>query len=236
MRYDSVVQAIFVSRPNRFIARVLLDGQEQTVHVKNTGRCRELLVPGCTVWLSRASNPQRKTAFDLVAAEKNLPDGFVLLVNLDSQIPNDVAAEWLPRSGLFSPDAVFRREVTFGGSRFDFFVEDGNRKAFLEVKGCTLERDGICSFPDAPTVRGARHVKELTQVLEKGYEAFVLFIVQMKGMRYLIPNDVTDPQFGQNLRAAAEAGVRVLAVECEVSPDAITACRTLPIHLELEQK
>ena len=236
MRYDSVVQAIFVSRPNRFIARVLLDGQEQTVHVKNTGRCRELLVPGCTVWLSRASNPQRKTAFDLVAAEKNLPDGFVLLVNLDSQIPNDVAAEWLPRSGLFSPDAVFRREVTFGGSRFDFFVEDGNRKAFLEVKGCTLERDGICSFPDAPTVRGARHVKELTQVLEKGYEAFVLFIVQMKGMRYLIPNDVTDPQFGQNLRAAAEAGVRVLAVECEVSPDAITACRTLPVHLELEQK
>ena len=236
MRYDSVVQAIFVSRPNRFIARVLLDGQEQTVHVKNTGRCRELLVPGCTVWLSRASNPQRKTAFDLVAVEKNLPDGFVLLVNLDSQIPNDVAAEWLPRSGLFSPDAVFRREVTFGGSRFDFFVEDGNRKAFLEVKGCTLERDGICSFPDAPTVRGARHVKELTQVLEKGYEAFVLFIVQMKGMRYLIPNDVTDPQFGQNLRAAAEAGVRVLAVECEVSPDAITACRTLPVHLELEQK
>ena len=236
MRYDSVVQAIFVSRPNRFIARVLLDGQEQTVHVKNTGRCRELLVPGCTVWLSRASNPQRKTAFDLVAAEKNLPDGFVLLVNLDSQIPNDVAAEWLPRSGLFSPDAVFRREVTFGGSRFDFFVEDGNRKAFLEVKGCTLERDGICSFPDAPTVRGARHVKELTQVLEKGYEAFVLFIVQMKGMRYLIPNDVTDPQFGQYLRAAAEAGVRVLAVECEVSPDAITACRTLPVHLELEQK
>ena len=236
MRYDSVVQAIFVSRPNRFIARVLLDGQEQTVHIKNTGRCRELLVPGCTVWLSRASNPQRKTAFDLVAAEKNLPDGFVLLVNLDSQIPNDVAAEWLPRSGLFSPDAVFRREVTFGGSRFDFFVEDGNRKAFLEVKGCTLERDGICSFPDAPTVRGARHVKELTQVLEKGYEAFVLFIVQMKGMRYLIPNDVTDPQFGQYLRAAAEAGVRVLAVECEVSPDAITACRTLPVHLELEQK
>ncbi len=236
MRYDSVVPAVFVSRPNRFIARVLLDGQEQTVHVKNTGRCRELLVPGCTVWLSRASNPQRKTAFDLVAAEKNLPDGFVLLVNLDSQIPNDVAAEWLPRSGLFSPDAVFRREVTFGGSRFDFYVEDGNRRAFLEVKGCTLERDGICSFPDAPTVRGARHVKELTQVLNQGYEAFVLFIVQMKGMRYLIPNDATDPQFGQNLRAAAEAGVRVLAVECEVSADTITACRPLPVHLELEQK
>ena len=234
MRYDSVIPAVFVSRPNRFIARVLLDGQEQTVHVKNTGRCRELLVPGCTVWLSRASNPQRKTAFDLVAAEKVRADGSVLLVNLDSQIPNDIAAEWLPRSGLFSPDAVFRREVAHGGSRFDFYIGDGDRKAFLEVKGCTLERDGVCSFPDAPTARGARHVKELAQVLQEGYEAFVLFVIQMDGMRYLVPNDATDPQFGRNLRDAAEAGVRVLAVECEVSPDAITACRVLPVHLELE--
>lgn len=232
MEYAHVEPAVFLRRPNRFLAQVRTDRGEETVHVKNTGRCRELLVPGCAVWLSRSDNPARKTRYDLIAAEKTLPDGSRMTVNIDSQIPNDLAEEWLPRSGLFSPDAVYRREYTHGSSRFDFYIEDGDRKAFLEVKGCTLEQDGVCRFPDAPTVRGARHVRELIRAKAEGFDAYVLFVVQMAGMRYLVPNDATDPDFGSALRAAGDAGVRVLAVECDVLPDRITACRPLPVILK----
>ncbi|MBQ8995724.1 MAG: DNA/RNA nuclease SfsA [Oscillospiraceae bacterium] len=232
MTYSNITPAIFLSRPNRFIAKVSVGGKEETVHVKNTGRCRELLVPGCTVYLCRSDNPARKTAYDLIAVEKIRSGQEPLLINMDSQIPNDVAQEWLPLSGLFSQNARYHREHTHGNSRFDFYVEDGERKAFVEVKGCTLEQDGICSFPDAPTERGVKHIRELAAALEEGFECYVLFIVQMKGMRYLVPNDATHPEFGQALREAAKAGVKVLAAECEIHPDSISACGKIPVHLE----
>lgn len=219
MRYNHVIEGTFLSRPNRFIAHVEVDGKKETVHVKNTGRCRELLLPGCTVYLAVSDNPARKTKYDLIAVEKHRPDGTVWRINMDSQAPNEAAAEWLPHSGLFSDAAVIRREVTHKGSRFDFYIEDGDRKAFLEVKGCTLEHDGIAKFPDAPTERGVKHLRELTACPEEGYEAYVLIVIQMKGVRVFSPNDVTDPAFGGAMRQAASSGVRVLAVDCLVGSD-----------------
>ena len=182
MRYSHVIQGTFISRPNRFIAYVEVGGVTETVHVKNTGRCRELLVPGCTVYLAVSDNPARKTKYDLIAVEKCRPDGSVWRINMDSQAPNEAAAEWLGRCGLFSSRAVIRREVTHKGSRFDFYIEDGDRRAFLEVKGCTLEHDGIAQFPDAPTTRGVKHLRELTDCMRDGYEAYVLIVIQMKGV------------------------------------------------------
>ena len=219
MRYNHVIEGTFLSRPNRFIAHVMVDGKKETVHVKNTGRCRELLLPGCTVYLAVSDNPARKTKYDLIAVEKHRPDGTVWRINMDSQAPNEAAAEWLPHSGLFSDAAVIRREVTHKGSRFDFYIEDGDRKAFLEVKGCTLEHDGIAKFPDAPTERGVKHLRELTACQEEGYEAYVLIVIQMKGVRVFSPNDLTDPAFGGAMRQAASSGVRVLAVDCLVGSD-----------------
>ena len=165
MKYKNIVEGVFVSRPNRFIANVVVDGVEQIVHVKNTGRCRELLVEGAKVYLSVSDNLARKTKYDLVAVEKVTSRG-VLLINMDSQIPNGVVSEWLPQSGMFSDNAVYRREYTYGKSRFDIYVEDGCRKAFVEVKGVTLENDGIVSFPDAPTERGVKHLNELITALD----------------------------------------------------------------------
>ena len=234
MIYPNIHKGTFLSRSNRFIAEVLIEGKAETVHVKNTGRCRELLVPGSTVYLCMSENPSRKTRFDLIAVEKQTEKG-ILLVNIDSQIPNDVAAQWLPSSGLFSPGAVYSREYTYGNSRFDIQVTDRGKESFIEVKGCTLENDGICRFPDAPTERGVKHIRELAEAVRAGHEAYLLFIVQMKGMRYLIPNDETHPEFGAALREAASAGVHVLAVECDVTRDSISACRQIPVSLELEQ-
>ena len=231
MRYPNIRKAVFLSRQNRFIAHVLIDSSEEIVHVKNTGRCKELLVHGCTVYLCHSDNCSRKTRYDLVAVEKKTEKG-TLLVNIDSQIPNDVAAEWLPSSGLFSKNAVYYREYTFGNSRFDFYVEDNGRKAFIEIKGCTLENDGICQFPDAPTERGVKHIKELITAINEGYDAYILFIVQMNGMKYLVPNDETHPEFGLALRQASSSGVQVLAVECDVSEDCISACRQIPVSLQ----
>ena len=219
MRYNHVIEGTFLSRPNRFIAHVMVDGKKETVHVKNTGRCRELLLPGCTVYLAVSDNPARKTKYDLIAVEKHRPDGTVWRINMDSQAPNEAAAEWLPHSGLFSDAAMIRREVTHKGSRFDFYIEDGDRKAFLEVKGCTLEHDGIAKFPDAPTERGVKHLRELTAGPEEGYEAYVLIVIQMKGVSVFSPNDVTDPAFAEAMRQAASSGVRVLAVDCLVGSD-----------------
>lgn len=231
MRYGRVVPGTFLDRPNRFIAHVQLDGQTETVHVKNTGRCRELLVPGCRVYLSVSDNPARKTKYDLIAVEKHRPDGTVWHINMDSQAPNDAAAEWLPRSGLFSDSAVIRREVTHKGSRFDFYIEDGDKKAFLEVKGCTLEDDGRAMFPDAPTERGVKHLRELTACVGEGYEAYVLIVIQMKGVTFFSPNDKTDPAFGEAMRQAASGGVRVLAMDCRIEPDGMVIDAPVAVDL-----
>ena len=226
MRYDKVVPGIFRERPNRFVAHVEIGGRREICHVKNTGRCRELLIPGATVWCQRCFNPARKTKFDLIAVQKG-----ARLINMDSTLPNAVAAEWLPVSGLFSPSAKIRREVTFGGSRFDLYVEDGERRAFMEVKGVTLEREGVAMFPDAPTERGVKHLRELCEAVKQGYEGYLLFVVQMKGIREVRPNDETHALFGKALREAVDAGVKVLAVDCLVWPNEVRIDRPLLVIL-----
>ena len=234
MNYQRITKGTFLRRPNRFIAHVEIEGREEVVHVKNTGRCRELLVPGCRVYLSVSDNPARKTKYDLVAVEKMLADGAALLINMDSQIVNDVAGEWLPKSGLFSDQAVIRREVTYGKSRFDFYIEDGDRRAFLEVKGCTLEQDGHALFPDAPTERGVKHIGELIECQETGYEAYILFVIVMKGVTTFSPNDAMHRAFGEALRRAEAAGVRILAMDCRVEPDSVVIDMPVRVCLALD--
>lgn len=231
MKYKEIIKGSFLSRPNRFIAKVLIDGKEETVHVKNTGRCKELLIPGVTVYLYVSDNPLRKTKYDLIAVEKKRDGKAPLLVNMDSQVPNTVAHEWLRNCGLFSENAVFRREVTYGKSRFDFYIEDGERKAFLEVKGVTLENDGVASFPDAPTERGVKHINELCGCVQNGYEGYVLFVIQMKEISVMTPNDITHKAFGDALRAAEKLGVKILAVDCVVTPDSITGDKPVEVIL-----
>lgn len=211
---------MFLERPNRFIAKVLIDNTEETVHVKNTGRCKELLIEGAKVYLSVSDNDKRKTKYDLIAVEKITENG-VILVNMDSQIPNDVVGEWLPDSKLFSRTAIFKREVKFGNSRFDFYVEDGERKVFIEVKGVTLENNGVASFPDAPTQRGVKHIKELISCLENGFEAYIIFVVQMKGVKCFEPNEGNHKEFADVLNCAKKQGVNVLVYDCIVTPDSI---------------
>lgn len=226
MKYSKVIDGRFIERPNRFIALVDIKGSTEPVHVKNTGRCRELLVPGCTVYLSVADNPDRKTKYDLIAVQKGS-----MLINMDSQIPNDVAEEWLRSGALFSENALIRREVTYGKSRFDFYIEDGTRKAFLEVKDCTLEKDGVALFPDAPTERGIKHLNELRACLNAGYEAYVLIVIQMKGCKRFMPNDETHKAFGEAMRATADAGVNIIAMDCEVEPDSISISERIPVEI-----
>ncbi|MBD5084553.1 MAG: DNA/RNA nuclease SfsA [Clostridiales bacterium] len=251
MTYQDIHPARFIARPNRFIARVELDGREETVHVKNTGRCKELLLPGCTVYLEGSANPQRKTKFDLVAVEKLRPDGPPLLINMDAQAPNRVFGEWMAAGlgaelGLPKP-SLLRPETTWGNSRFDFYWEfspelpenktyvsretPAPRRGFIEVKGCTLEEDGLALFPDAPTERGVKHLRELIACHKAGYEAAVCVVIQMEGMTAFSPNDRTHPEFGAALREAAQAGVKVLAVECAVTPDSLTMTRPVPVRL-----
>lgn len=226
MQYDHITRGRFVDRPNRFIAHVELDGAVQTVHVKNTGRCRELLVPGARVYLEGNSDPKRKTAWDLVAVEKS-----GRLINMDAQAPNRVFDRWV-RSGGFLPGVTLvRPEVRFGQSRFDFYVEADGGRHFIEVKGVTLEQDGVARFPDAPTQRGVKHLEELIRAREQGYESWVCFVIQMTPVRWLEPNDATHPAFGDALRRAAAAGVHVLAVDCAVTPDSLTIQRPVPVRL-----
>lgn len=232
MNYSQILEGTFLSRPNRFIAHVEIAGRDEVVHVKNTGRCKELLVPGAKVYLSASDNPERKTRYDLIAVEKKRPDGSSLLVNMDSQIPNDVAEEWLRKRNLFSSSALVRREVFYGDSRFDLYVEDGERKAFMEVKGCTLENDGVCAFPDAPTERGLKHVQELVKAKKEGYEAYILFVIQMEGMKVFTPNYKTHRAFGEALENAQREGVEVLAWECSVTPTSIEMVRPIPVEFE----
>ena len=226
MKYSKVICGKFIERPNRFIAVVDIDGKRETVHVKNTGRCRELLLPGCTVYLAVSDNTNRKTRCDLIAVDKS-----GTLINMDSQAPNEVAEEWLRDGGLFSKSAVIRREVTYGKSRFDFYIEDCGRKIYLEVKGCTLEKDGVAMFPDAPTERGVKHINELVECKKEGYEAYLLIVVQMSGCRKFVPNDETHKAFGDALRAAEAAGVNVIAVDCEIHPDSVRICNSIPVEL-----
>ena len=212
MQYENMVPGIFLARPNRFIAHVEIDGKEEIVHVKNTGRCRELLLPGATVYLEESSNPNRKTKFDLIFVQKGNR-----IINMDSQAPNAAVKEWLLEGGLGRIENL-KGEYTHGDSRFDFsFMKDGKR-CFLEVKGVTLENDGICAFPDAPTERGVKHLHGLTKLAQEGYGAYVLFVIQMADVKYLHPNDATDPAFGTALRTAAAQGVNVLAMCCGVEP------------------
>ena len=226
MQYERMEEATFKSRPNRFIAHVVTGRGEEVCHVKNTGRCRELLVPDARIWVQRSNNPNRKTAIDLIAVEKA---GQV--VNMDSQIPNKVAEEWIRAGHLFSEQVQIRPETRFGNSRFDLYLEEGDRKMFLEVKGVTLEEDGVARFPDAPTERGVKHMEELISCKEAGYEAGILFVIQMKGIHYLEPNDRTHPEFGEALRRARDAGVEILAVDCLVTPDSIWADKEIEVRL-----
>lgn len=234
MRYKNITEAIFISRPNRFIAVVEIGGEWVTVHVKNTGRCRELLTEGGRVFLERSENPARKTPYDLVAVIKRTESG-EMFINMDSSAPNEAVAEWLPVSGIFSPQAVFRREVTHKNSRFDFYAEDGDRRAFIEVKGVTLEDRGVAYFPDAPTERGVKHLCELTECIAEGYEAYVIFVMQMKGIDKFRPNDAMHPQFGEALRAAADKGVNIIAVDCTVSCDEMKIDSLVETELDIKE-
>ena len=234
MKYDHIVPARFLSRPNRFIALVQIAGDQAVCHVKNTGRCRELLVPDAAVWLQDfgEDHPGRKTRYDLIAVEKARPGQPPLLINLDSQAPNKVFAEWAYGGGLGRDLTVLRAETTYRSSRFDFYYETASgKKGFVEVKGVTLEENGIASFPDAPTLRGVKHLDELAAAASKGYSAHVCFVLQMKGMEILCPNDRTHPAFGDALRHAVSARVEVFALECTVSPDSLEATGKVPVSL-----
>lgn len=227
MNYSKVVPGKFLDRPNRFVAHVEIGGTVETVHVKNTGRCRELLVSGARVYCQHLEHPGRKTKYDLIAVEKN-----GRLINMDSQAPNAAAGEWL-RGGSLGEVQNLRAETVHGDSRFDFSFTLGGRQCFLEVKGVTLEQDGVCAFPDAPTIRGSKHLRGLADAAREGYGAYVLFVIQMENVRFLRPNDGTDPDFAAGLRQAAEAGVEVLAYSCAVTPDSMTI--TLPVPVKLEK-
>ena len=225
MRYERIAAGTFLARPNRFIAHVELDGRIETVHVKNTGRCRELLTPGARVYLAEGTNPARKTRYDLVAVEKG-----ARLVNMDSQAPNAAALEWLRAGALFPAGTEIRPEFTYGDSRFDIAAFTPEL-ALLEVKGVTLERDGIVLFPDAPTVRGAKHLRHLGAYAAAGGQAYILFVVQMEGVAYFAPNEETDPAFAAALRDASAAGAHILAYDCRVTPDSMTVNRPVEIRL-----
>ena len=226
MKYENTQRAVFVSRPNRFIAHVLIDGVPAVCHVKNTGRCKELLVPGAEVIIQRAANPQRKTAYDLIAVYKG-----GRLINMDAAAPNTVCREWLAAGGLGFVPELIKPEATHGDSRFDFYIEHGGRGAFIEVKGVTLEEDGVVRFPDAPTLRGVKHLHGLIRCLSEGYDAYAVFIIQMRGVRHFEPNRVTHPDFAQALREARDAGVRLIALDCDVTEDSLSVREPVEIWI-----
>lgn len=231
MKYQHIVQAEFVERPNRFVAYVNLDGRREKVHVKNTGRCKELLLPGAKVYLEKSSNPARTTAYDLIAVEKGNR-----LVNMDSQAPNKVVEEWLYTKSLFPDLVLVRPETTYGKSRFDFYVETQSEKIFIEVKGVTLEENGIVSFPDAPSERAVKHVEELIQAKREGYRVLVLFVIQMGEVNYFTPNEATHKEFAESLYKAKEAGVEILAYDCQVTPDSMTMRNPVPVEIKEKLK
>lgn len=223
MKYDKTVKGIFLSRPNRFIAYVEIDGQIEKCHVKNTGRCRELLVSGCTVYLEQAKNPERKTHFDLIAVKKG-----ERLINIDSYAPNLAVGEFLPK--LF-PNSKIRAEYKYGNSRFDFYIEYNCKHILHEVKGVTLENEGIVMFPDAPTERGVKHVNELIECVKNGYDAYLFFVVQMENVNYFMPNGATDFKFAEALKIASESGVKILAYDCTVTTEEMKINKPVKIKL-----
>lgn len=227
MIYDRMVEGTFLRRPNRFIAHVEIGGKEEVVHVKNTGRCAELLQQGARVFLQASSNPERKTGWDLIGVEKGQR-----LVNMDSQIPNAVVKEWLENGNLFHDIMRIKPETTYGGSRFDLYVEADGKKCFIEVKGVTLEEDGVVRFPDAPSERAVKHVNELAEAVKEGYEAYVFFVIQMSDVRYFTPNMDTHPAFGEALRKAVAAGVHVMAYDCHVTKNSIVLRQEVPVVLQ----
>ena len=216
MKYDRVITGTFVSRPNRFIAYCKIDGYVERCHVKNTGRCKELLVPGTKIFLSVPDNDDRSTKYDLIAVMKGNR-----LINMDSQIPNAVAEEGLRKIPMFSDITFIKREFTYGDSRIDIYAEDGRKRYLVEIKGVTLEDDGAVRFPDAPTERGVKHIRELMRSIDDGYTPCLLFIIQMDNVRYFEPNRATDPVFSETLAVAKEAGVGILAYSCKVTEDSI---------------
>ena len=226
MFYANMTAGTFLARPNRFIAHVEIQGITEVVHVKNTGRCRELLPAGAKVWCQRSDNPSRKTKFDLITVQKG-----ERLINMDSQAPNIAAKEWLLAGGL-GEISELKAETFHGDSRFDFSFRKDGRQCFLEVKGVTLETEGICAFPDAPTQRGAKHLRGLEQAAQDGFGAYVLFVIQMADVRYIHPNDATDPAFGAALRQAAANGVQVMAVDCGITEDSMVIRKPVPVVLE----
>ena len=219
MKYLNTIQSKFIDRPNRFIAYVDIDGKVETVHVKNTGRCKELLLPGVDVTLAVSDNPSRKTKYDLISVYKN----FIGWINIDSQAPNVVVKEWLEdKPELFKDITLLRPEYTYGNSRVDFYLECGERKILIEVKGCTLEIDKVGYFPDAPTERGVKHLHELAGAVKDGYECYIAFVIAMNGITKVLPNTQTHPEFGIALDEAEKAGVKILYLPCEVKPDELT--------------
>ncbi len=226
MRYHKIEEAVFISRPNRFIANILIHGSTELCHVKNTGRCGELLIPGTTIYVEVHSDSKRKTRFSLIAVKKG-----ERLINMDSQAPNKVVKEWLLEQEPFGKLTLLKPESVFGESRFDFYMEKEERRIFMEVKGATLEENGIVRFPDAPTERGIKHIMELVEAKKQGYEAYLMFVIQMKHVRYLKPNDVTHKAFGEALRLAKDVGVELLAYDCRVEPDGLWIDKEIEIRL-----
>lgn len=226
MKYENVCEARFISRPNRFIAKVMLNKEELTVHVKNTGRCRELLIENARVILEKSSNPDRKTQYDLIAVYKGNT-----LINMDSQSPNKAVGEWLSAGGFLKNPTFIKPESTFGKSRLDFYEENESEKAYIEVKGVTLEENGIARFPDAPTERGRKHLSELINARNQGFRAAVIFVIQMKGCHLFEPNYATDKPFAEELKRAYENGVEIIAVDCKVQPDGMTVDEKIEVKL-----
>lgn len=226
MEYPNIRVGIFLARPNRFIAQVEINGAIENCHVKNTGRCRELLIPGTTVYVQEHDDPKRKTKFSLIGVRKG-----ERLINMDSQAPNSVVEEWLPVSGLFGEITKIQREAAYGNSRFDFYIEADGKRIFAEIKGVTLEENNVVRFPDAPTQRGVKHLRELVECRMQGYDAYVIFVVQMKDVASFSPNEATDPDFAQALRQAKESGVKIVAVDCLVTESRIEIRDRVPVLL-----
>lgn len=231
MFYANTKTAKFISRPNRFIANVELDGEPVVCHVKNTGRCRELLVPGAEVILEKSGNPRRSTLYDLIGVWKG-----TRLINIDSQAPNKVFHEWVQDRHLFTRVALIKPEYRYRSSRLDFYIEAEDKKILVEVKGVTLEEDGVVMFPDAPTQRGVRHLHELADAVREGYTAYVFFIVQMKEVLYFTPNYKTHEEFGKVLQEAQEAGVHIMALDCVVTENSITAGEPVEVNIDPKER
>lgn len=226
MNYPNIHKANFIDRPNRFVAHGTLNGETVTIHVKNTGRCRELLTPNAEIYLVKSENPARKTPFDLVAVKKG-----DYLINMDSQAPNKVFQEWVEKGGFLPDITKIKAEYTHGDSRFDFYLEQGDKSILVEVKGVTLEEDGVVRFPDAPTERGVKHIEGLIAAQKEGFDCWLCFVVQMRPVHHLEPNDRTHPAFGDALRRAKAVGVHLLAMDCDVTPDSLSIHGEIPIKL-----